>query len=211
MDEAVNHTCILAIMARQPELGQVKNRLARDIGFHKALEVYTQLYQDCLGKALSFGGERCLFLTGDKKSDFKDQWPLVKKQADGDLGERMQSAITECMKMADQVVLIGTDCPELKPAHLEAARKALNNHDLVLGPAVDGGYYLIGMKQLHHALFKEMAWGTNTVLASTLNVARQLGLKVFLLQELRDLDNLEDLKFHKELYRKSILNGDTEN
>jgi rSAM/selenodomain-associated transferase 1 len=110
-----------------------------------------------------------------------------------DLGERMANAFACSFEMGmDKVVLIGTDCPTLQSQHLNEAFQALSNSDLVLGPATDGGYYLIGMKRRADYLFEGISWSTSQVYSETMNVASQHGLTTTLLQELDDIDTQED-------------------
>jgi rSAM/selenodomain-associated transferase 1 len=110
-----------------------------------------------------------------------------------DLGERMADAFARSFEAGmDKVVLIGTDCPTLLSQHLNEAFEALNKSDLVLGPATDGGYYLIGMTRRSDYLFEGITWSTSQVLSATVNVASQHGLTTTLLQELDDIDTQED-------------------
>jgi rSAM/selenodomain-associated transferase 1 len=93
-----------------------------------------------------------------------------------------------------RVVIIGADCPGLRASHMTQAFRSLRHKDLVLGPATDGGYYLIGLSHYEKSLFKNMGWGTDTVLAKTLTLAEQKGLSIELLEKLSDVDRPEDLK-----------------
>ena len=116
------------------------------------------------------------------------------RQAAGDLGQRMRAAFAAAFAAgAGRVAIIGTDCPGLRPAHLTRAVALLLDHDVVLGPATDGGYYLLGLRVLRPELFAHKNWSTATVLAETLADFRRLGLRVALLPELRDVDTAADL------------------
>jgi rSAM/selenodomain-associated transferase 2/rSAM/selenodomain-associated transferase 1 len=111
-----------------------------------------------------------------------------------DLGQRLIHAIEESFAAgAGQVLVIGTDAPELTPAILQQATAALEEHDLVVGPAIDGGYYLIGLTRCEPKLFQDIAWGTAAVLAQTLTAAHRLGFHVHRLPPLSDVDHPEDL------------------
>ena len=116
-------------------------------------------------------------------------------QGEGDLGARMRRAFQMGFRQGwKQVVLIGSDLPDLTPAIIRESFERLTNHDLVLGPARDGGYYLIGLKANRPELFgSPMIWGTEEVLKNTLLTADRLGLKTALLTRLRDVDRPEDL------------------
>jgi hypothetical protein len=106
----------------------------------------------------------------------------------------MQRAFVEAASEgADRVVMVGADCPEITAELLEKALERLATTDIVLGPASDGGYYLIGLRQPNPQLFANISWGSDQVLAETLFRARQLSLAVSLLQELSDVDRPDDL------------------
>jgi len=96
-------------------------------------------------------------------------------------------------------MLIGADCPELRPEQIDEAEQLLTSHDLVLGPSVDGGYYLIGLKKVYPELFSEIKWGSSAVTSETVARADALKLKIGLLPELRDLDDLDDLEHFEKL------------
>jgi rSAM/selenodomain-associated transferase 1 len=116
-------------------------------------------------------------------------------QPEGSLGQRMSKSFAYAFSEGSEAVLIaGSDCPDLSPDLLGEAFARLKRHDLVIGPALDGGYYLIGMKRTRNGLFPaDMPWGTASVLERTLRMARKLKLAVFLLRELEDVDLPEDI------------------
>lgn len=131
--------------------------------------------------------------------DMEDDWDnsAFNKciQKGRDLGERMHNAMADVFTKSDgKVVLIGSDCPEISSAHIEDAFSALEDCDVVIGPAADGGYYLLGMRSLHHRLFLNKQWSTDSVLSSTLEDALELQLQVTLLPVLNDLDDEDDLQ-----------------
>jgi rSAM/selenodomain-associated transferase 1 len=114
-------------------------------------------------------------------------------QGEGDLGERLCRAFGRAFRsQARRVVIIGSDCPEVTEADIRAAWDGLRAHDVVLGPARDGGYWLIGLRSLQPALFRGIPWSTADVLAATQERARVAGLRVQLLRELSDIDTVED-------------------
>ncbi len=116
-------------------------------------------------------------------------------QVGADLGARMNQAFQRLFAQGyRQVVLIGTDVPTLPLDHFKQALLALENHDLVLGPALDGGYYLIGLKRMAPELFVDMPWSTDQVLRLTQEKAATIGLKASLIQPWRDVDTLADLE-----------------
>ena len=113
----------------------------------------------------------------------------------------MQHAFEMAFKEGyEKVVIVGSDLFDLKVVHIENAFKSLENHDLVIGPSLDGGYYLLGMKVMHPAVFKNKRWGTDSVLETTLKNLEQKNVK--LLEALNDIDTFDDLQEHPELLKK---------
>jgi len=118
-------------------------------------------------------------------------------QPDGDLGRRMCAAFTHLLQTlnCDAAILVGSDIPLLTAAHLDDARETLSTAGgVVLGPADDGGYYLIGMRRVYSELFEGVAWGTSSVLTDTLRIAERAGIEVRLVRPAYDLDTIEDLR-----------------
>ncbi len=115
-------------------------------------------------------------------------------QIGADLGDRMKAAFREVFQQGyKKVVIIGTDCPELDAETLDEAFDALESEEIVVGPAKDGGYYLLGMKGLNDSLFEDKNWSTSTVFSDTMADIRRLGLSVHLLKTLSDVDVYQDL------------------
>jgi rSAM/selenodomain-associated transferase 1 len=142
------------------------------------------------------GGDRSLM------QDWLGNELIYKPQTNGDLGDRMQSALASALKRgSDRVVLIGVDCPDLNAPILTEAFQMLDRHDLVLGPAADGGYYLIGLSRLVPDLFVGINWGTDRVLAQTKDIANRLQLNTHYLPILNDVDLPEDLS----IWQRSLL------
>lgn len=187
----------LLMFARYPELGRVKTRLAAGIGDEAALAVYRELLAHTQTVAAPVFARKWLWLAeAGPTADRTDPWQgyEARPQPSGDLGHRMHTAFAHAFSEgATQVVIIGTDCPGLTTAHLTEAYAALTTHDFVLGPATDGGYYLLGMKQLWPDLFLHKQWSTDSVRHDTLADATRLHLQVHLLPELRDVDTAADL------------------
>jgi len=187
---------LLLIYYRNPALGKVKTRLAAGIGDEAALAVYYRLASHTreLVAALAVDCRVCY-------SDFidrEDAWPNLRFQKTlqhgSDLGERMSNSFRQAF--ADgyrHVVIIGTDCLELTTAVVQTAFDQLAAHDVVIGPARDGGYYLLGMKQWHATLFQNKKWGSSSVLADTLNDTARLQMHVKQLVTLTDVDEADDL------------------
>ncbi|MBF9221913.1 TIGR04282 family arsenosugar biosynthesis glycosyltransferase [Hymenobacter ruricola] len=192
----------LLIFAREPALGRVKTRLAADIGPEGALAVYRELLGVTAAAVQAARVPATVWLAeapapAADAARPRPEWPGLPwrvQPAAGDLGERMSHAFSEAFASgASRAVVIGTDCPGLTPELLLAAFDALAAHDVVLGPADDGGYYLLGMRELQPALFANKNWSTATVLPDTLADAARLGLSVAQLPVLHDVDSGRDL------------------
>jgi len=193
---------VVLVFQKNEVLGRVKTRLASGMGDLRALEIYRHLIQSTYSVL-----EDVLAPVWTYYSDFIPETvnppPIAKSfvQEGHDLGERMANAFARSFESGmEKVVLIGTDCPTLQSQHLNQAFEALTHSDLVLGPATDGGYYLIGMKRKADYLFEGIAWSTAEVLSQTLAVATAHGLHFTLLDELSDIDTQEDW----ERYRSQI-------
>ena len=186
----------LLIFARYPELGKVKTRLAAGLGAEKALAVYQQLLRHTGAVVAPLRVERTLWLAAAPPAGAAPLWPGITQRlqpAVADLGQRMEQAFDAAFAVgARRVVIIGTDCPGLSTALLEAAYQALHTADVVLGPAVDGGYYLLGLRRPQSALFQGIRWSTDSVRRETLAIARQQGLRVVELPLLQDVDTEQD-------------------
>jgi len=186
---------LLMTFTRNPELGKVKTRLAKGIGEKAALEVYIKLLEHTESVLQKINTDKCVWYSVSVRQN--DIWPddLYQKKAQfgNDLGERMLNAFKDAFQQNyEKVIIIGSDLYDLKPKHIEEAIEALNRNDIVLGPAQDGGYYLLGMNTLHKAAFAPKNWGTETVLADTLKDLENQN--IHLLQTLNDIDHAEDLE-----------------
>jgi rSAM/selenodomain-associated transferase 1 len=194
----------VGLMARYPELGRVKTRLAKAAGDQRALVVYKALLSracDLLSNLDRTTFHTVAFITPPNRTGAfqrdSDSFDSYLAQEGNELGEKMMRALESLLtaKHISKACLIGTDSPEIKTTILNVAGGFLDDHDLVLGPSLDGGYYLIGLRKVHSELFRGINWGTVTVLDETLAVADRLNLQVALLPQLRDLDDAEDLAY----------------
>jgi uncharacterized protein len=185
----------LVVFAKQPEEGNVKTRLAKDIGNQAAMQVYEKLLDYTALQARELGGTCCLFLD---KGKALPHWAFAQPrlQVAGDLGLKMESAFQEVFEtgQAKKVVIIGTDCPELTTGLIAKAFRWLDEVAVVVGPASDGGYYLLGMKTLHVGLFREKPWSQPSLMAETVQEILRLKLTFATLPVLHDLDEIEDLE-----------------
>jgi hypothetical protein len=187
-------TNALIIFIRNPELGKVKTRLAKDLGPEEALRIYLKLLGHTRKVAQSVPVDRYLFYS--HFVDREDSWPGsdFKKfpQASGDLGDRMLQAFDQALSDSDAAVIVGSDCPGLNTAILETAFEQLKQHDFVIGPAMDGGYYLLGMKKMASSLFLNISWSTDQVFAETTGRMQALGATYYVLPTLSDIDYAAD-------------------
>lgn len=196
----------IAVFAREPVLGAVKTRLQAAIGAESALALYTAMLTRTWGLLQDAQLARpSLWVTSNPSHE--SFLSICNKreiflQSGADLGQRMQHCTQSELARPDTncLLLIGTDCPALEAAYLDTALAALNGgQDLVLGPASDGGYVLIGLRKAQPALFQGVSWGTDAVLAQTLGIARDCGLQTTVLAELWDVDEFRDLARLQEL------------
>ena len=190
----------LLVFARNPLPGRVKTRLIPSLGAAAATAIYRQLLQDTLLAAARVGGvDSEVWLDEGEPvpwlADIAAAHGLaMRRQSARDLGMRMHAAFSASLRSAEHVVLIGSDCPEFDPGYLEAAFAALAQQDAVLGPAVDGGYVLIGLRAAPALLFEDIAWGTPQVLAVTRDRLRQRGWRWTELPPRHDIDEPDDLQ-----------------
>lgn len=187
----------LHLLARAPVAGRVKTRLIPALGAQGACDLQQLLLERALHLPAGDFHERFLWLddlpaVGLQALAEAQGWTLV-EQPIGDLGERMRRIATLGLAESDAVVLIGNDCPALDGAYLRAACAALQEQSVVIGPAEDGGYVLLGLRSIDVALFNDMPWGTEQVLSMTLQRLQQLDWRPVLLPELWDVDRPEDL------------------
>ncbi len=192
----------LIIFTRYPEPGKAKTRLIPALGAEGAADLHRQMANHTLVQvqALQFQHPLCVevrFAGGNR--DLMQRWLgtdlMCTVQGEGDLGDRMARSFQSAFNAGvDRALTIGTDCPDLNAALLDQAFCQLQHHDLVLGPASDGGYYLIGLRRLIPQLFIGIEWSTAMVLERTLAIAAELNLSVALLPVLSDVDYPADLE-----------------
>jgi len=191
----------LVVLAKAPLYGLVKTRIAATLGPDVALAVYRRLAARTfieVAAAADHGVEAEARVTPDASAIDARTWVppriRVRAQGTGDLGDRVRRAFDDAFaEGAERVVVIGTDCPAFTRRHAIEAFAALARADLVLGPATDGGYWLIGARRATPDVFEGVPWSTPGVLAATRERARAAGLRVFELETLADVDTAEDL------------------
>ena len=190
----------LIIFQKNAILGKVKTRLAASIGDVQALEIYSWLteYTHQISKQLQV--DKFLFFSDFIPEDINQlpQWFQLEVQSGGNLGDRMKNAFGHLhAKGYTRIVIIGTDCPDLKANDLNNAFLTLSQSSLVFGPAQDGGYYLLGMQGFFPELFDEIPWSTEKVLELTSSKADRLNLNYEFLEIYSDIDNIDDWESFK--------------
>lgn len=189
----------LLVFARAPVAGQVKTRLIPALGAEGAARLYGRLAADLLRDLDAWGLAPVeLWVTPDAGHPLFDRlaarWRLTQHRQEGeDLGARLAHAARTALTRSEAIVLLGTDCAELSADYLGAALGLLRDHDAVLGPALDGGYVLLGLRQVASELFEQMPWGSDRVADLTRRRLDRLGWRWRELHPLRDIDRPEDL------------------
>jgi rSAM/selenodomain-associated transferase 1 len=204
----------LLIFVRTPRPGKVKTRLARSLGDEKAAEFYRLCTDATIGeiKQLSRVVERYIFFAEPvdtyEMSHLDSLGFNAAVQEGENLGRRLCNAFSRVLENgAQKVVIVASDVPDLSASIMKEAISSLDNSDVVIGPCYDGGYYLIGMKELHEQLFHGIPWGTERVYQQTLDAAKEKGLTVIQLPILIDIDTEADLRQWSEVdgYKKPAL------
>lgn len=189
---------VLGVFAKAPLPGHVKTRLGEDLGMEQAASVYESILRSILSRLMkqTSAFHKILYVAGPRdQSWFREYFPSwhIQRQEGNSLGHRLLNTFQKGFeKGADRIVIVGTDVPDLNMEIIHRSFHALDVADLVLGPARDGGYYLIGLKQAYPHLFKGISWGGSRVLESTLSRADELELEHVMLEPLTDIDTLED-------------------
>jgi uncharacterized protein len=192
MEEAV------IIFVKNLLLGTVKTRLARKIGNSNALIIYEILLKFTQSITKSLSMDKIVYYSDNiDENDIWNELIYQKKiQKGATIGERMNNAISTELRNYRRVVLIGSDCYELSSQILQQAFSSLNSHDVCIGPAKDGGYYLIGLKYPQTSLFQNKKWSSNEVFKTTLADIESLNMTYHLLPQLNDIDEYDDLKHY---------------
>lgn len=191
----------LIIFQKNAVLGKVKTRLSADVGDEVAMEIYQQLVRHTHDVCASVPVQKFLFFSdfiSDDISEFGQDYQF-EVQSGNDLGSRMENAFQRLFsKGYEKIIILGTDCGELESNILEDAFELLDKHEVVIGPARDGGYYLLGMKKKFSDLFEDIPWSTEKVLFLTMEKLEKQNISYGLLEILSDVDRIEDWKKLKE-------------
>lgn len=193
----------VGVFLKYPQAGQVKTRLAKAVGNERAAQLYRQMLAEVFSTLDRLPPEHfattILFDPFQEKKAYETllgsrRWRL-EPQTGESLGQRLESAAETLLDDKGSLILIGSDCVALGPEHFQLAQQKLDDGaDVVLGPALDGGYYLIGMNKKRPSLFQNIEWSTDRVLTQTLQKIEALKLGVELLPVLEDIDTLASLR-----------------
>jgi hypothetical protein len=197
------HKNRLGIFVRSPVAGEVKTRLVPPLAPEAARELYVAMLRDLFDRIQQAKVLPTVFYSGERKADLESLVPprwQVTAQRGEDLGARMAAAFEDLLAGGDtRAVLIGSDSPDLPLAHIRHAFQKLKHRDVVLGPAVDGGYYLIGLRTPAPRLFPGIPWGERTVLAETVERVAREKLTLALLPVWYDVDDPDSLELLRAL------------
>ncbi len=201
----------LIIFQKNEILGRVKTRLATSVGDENALKIYKILINHTHSVSKEIETDRFVFYSDfiPEKGFASQRFFKERLQKGKDLGERMRNAFeTVFSEGYNHVIIIGTDCVDLMPNHIQKAFSKLDQNDAVLGPAYDGGYYLLGLKKLIPEIFEEIDWSTDQVLNQTLTKLQELNYSIGIIDTLSDIDNIADWekvkgRFNPELNSKN--------
>lgn len=187
----------MIIFVKNPVLGKAKTRLAQSIGDEAALEVYRYLLNYTFQISYRLPVDKAVYYA--QHLGVNDVWSPAyyhqEVQQGASLGERMTQAFQKAFERGfRRVLILGSDCLELKTHHLEEAFLKLQAYNFVIGPAKDGGYYLLGMNYFEDSIFENKNWSTDSVLQDTLKDIESLGASYYLLPTLSDIDHVEDLE-----------------
>lgn len=188
----------IVIFAKAPVAGSAKTRLIPELGAEGAASLAADMLAHTVGQAITADlGEPELCVSPPPASPdwdgFRPAHVRMTDQGEGDLGERLTRATERIIAGGLNVLLIGTDCPELSAERLRAAAGQLADHNAVMHPAHDGGYALLGLTRFDPTLFADIAWSTSSVAADTVTRIRSLGWSLHIAETLHDIDEPADL------------------
>lgn len=202
-----SHKNRLVLFTRYPEAGKTKTRLIPYLGAEKAADLQRRMTEHLVSvtRPLRVKGNLSMeihFSGGSLRQ--MQNWLgaelVYQVQPSGDLGDRLRCTFEQGFQIGlERIVVIGSDCPEINSHHLEQAFHQLQYHDVVLGPAQDGGYYLVGLSRVCAELFQGIAWGTGHVFMQTIAIANRLGLSLAKLETLCDVDRPEDISIFERV------------
>jgi rSAM/selenodomain-associated transferase 1 len=185
---------LIIVFVKNSKLGKVKTRLAKTIGDQAAFEVYKSLVQITEHALESLDIDKRIYFS-DSIIDAKWSSYFKALQQGADLGERMKNAFIEAFNDGyERVILVGSDLPDISSNHISKGLECLTNSEVVFGPAMDGGYYLIGMTKMFPLIFNNKPWSQNRLLDITIKELKENNISFALLETLNDIDTFEDLE-----------------
>mgnify|MGYP000722369615 CR=1 FL=1 len=194
---------LVIVFVKNIKLGKVKTRLAKTIGNQGAFEVYKNLVEITEKATENLQTDKRIYFS-DAVIDSKWGKHFKAAQKGENLGERMKNAFIKGFEDGyERIVLIGSDLPDINSNHIEKGLEILKNNDAVFGPAIDGGYYLVGMAKMYDSIFDNKPWSQPNLLEITLNELKQNSISFELLEALNDIDTFEDLEA-SAFYKTSI-------
>jgi rSAM/selenodomain-associated transferase 1 len=194
---------LIIVFVKNIKLGKVKTRLAKTIGDQGAFEVYSELVKvtELATKNIDID-KRIYFSEALVETKWKGQYKAIQEGID--LGKRMKNAFKKGFEDGYQrIVLIGSDLPDINEQHIKNGLKCLKESDVVFGPALDGGYYLIGLTKMHDFIFENKPWSQYNLLEKTINELTEKNIKFSTLETLNDIDTFEDL-INSTFYKSNI-------
>ncbi len=199
----------LILFLKYPEKGAVKTRIAKALGDDFTLKLYTCFVADILEISRNIDADTFILysLTDNAKNKgwFGKAGHVCLPQKGADIGRRMHNAFRDiCSQGYQKVVLIGSDVPDLPASYIEKAFQGLTDHELVLGPSIDGGYYLIALRDdtVAYGIFNDVPWSTSQVLQRTLENIHQLNITYSMLPSWSDIDEVDDLRRFYGVHKK---------
>lgn len=196
-----SHNNGLIVFIKNPQLGKVKTRIAKDLGDADALLIYMSLLEHTRKVVSNVDALKYLYYSNWIVEN--DKWPNEKfaknLQEGNSLGERMAHAFAHTFQNHNKVIIIGSDCIQLTSKIIDDAYRTLDNYDIVIGPAEDGGYYMLGMRTYSPQLFDNMTWSHDKVLQDTIDRAEQSKLTYNIAPTLSDIDHAADWDKYKHL------------
>ncbi len=183
----------LIIFIRNPFLGKVKTRLAHSLGAEQALTIYTKLLKITREQSILVNAQCYLYYSDHIEQDAWSENTFIKRVQFGeDLGARMANAFNEVLQTHSKAIIIGSDCPYITGQIIDHSFHLLSNNDVILGPAKDGGYYLLGMKSTSPSLFVSMPWSESNLYEKTIEKLNQLNYTYTSLSKMEDIDTEEE-------------------
>ncbi len=194
----------LVVFAKYPEPGEVKTRIGKVIGMEQSAKMCQCFLKDLINKNSNQDYDLYLSFLGQKyKEKYRKLFPeaILYVQRGKGMEDNLMLTFEDLLDDYDKVILIGCDAPQVGPDVIKSALKALESYDVVIGPASDGGYYLLGLRKFHR-IFKGLPWGESILLKKTIEKLKDNNLTYIFLREFDDIDNIDELRLAKNNLKK---------